>query len=57
VTSDGAVSEAISLGKKGDHKQAEGIEMTRDGRLLIADEGGKGRARLAVYAARTRKQE
>lgn len=31
------------------HRQAEGVEMTRDGRLLIADEGGKGRARLAVY--------
>ena len=57
LTSDGAVSEAIILEKKGRHKQAEGIEMTRDGRLLIADEGGKGRARLAVYAARTRKQE
>jgi hypothetical protein len=31
------------------HRQAEGIEITRDGRLLIADEGGRGRARLAVY--------
>jgi len=57
LTSDGALSEARILEKKGRHKQAEGIEMTRDGRLLIADEGGKGRARLAVYAARTRKQE
>ncbi len=57
LTTDGALSEAIILEKKGRHKQAEGIELTRDGRLLIADEGGKGRARLAVYAARTRKQE
>ena len=57
LTADGALSEAIILEKKGRHKQAEGIEMTRDGRILIADEGGKGRARLAVYAARTRKQE
>ena len=31
------------------HRQAEGIEITRDGRLLIADEGGRGRAKLAVY--------
>ena len=31
------------------HRQAEGIEITRDGRLLLADEGGKGRATLAVY--------
>lgn len=31
------------------HRQAEGIEITRDGRLIIADEGGKGAARLAVY--------
>lgn len=33
------------------HRQAEGIAITGDGRLLIADEGGKGRARLAVYGA------
>lgn len=57
LTADGVLSEAILLKKKGRHKQAEGIEMTRDGRLLIADEGGKGRARLAVYSAPTRKQE
>lgn len=48
---DGSLSEAIILKKKGRHKQAEGIELTRDGRMLIADEGGDGRARLAVYAA------
>ncbi len=51
LTADGVLSEAILLKKKGRHKQAEGIEMTRDGRLLIADEGGGGRARLAVYSA------
>ena len=51
LTPDGALIEAIILEKKGRHKQAEGIEITRDGRMLIADEGGKGRARLAVYAA------
>jgi uncharacterized protein YjiK len=31
------------------HRQAEGIELAIDGRLLIADEGGTHRARLAVY--------
>jgi len=50
LTADGVLSEAIILKKKGRHMQAEGIEMTRDGRMLIADEGGDGRARLAVYA-------
>ena len=33
------------------HRQAEGIAITGDGRMLIADEGGGGRARLAVYGA------
>lgn len=51
LEADGSFSEAIILKKKGRHKQAEGIELTRDGRMLIADEGGDGRARLAVYAA------
>ena len=51
LTADGALSEAIILQKKGRHRQAEGIEMTRDGRMLIADEGSDGRARLAVYPA------
>ena len=51
LTPDGVLLEARILKKKGRHKQAEGIEITRDGRMLIADEGGKGRARLAVYAA------
>ena len=57
LTPNGALSEAIILAEKGRHKQAEGIEMTQDGRMLIADEGGDGRARLAVYAARTGKQK
>ena len=51
LTADGGLSEAIIMQKKGRHRQAEGIEMTRDGRLLIADEGGNGKARLAVYHA------
>jgi uncharacterized protein YjiK len=49
LTSDGGLSEAIILPKKDRHRQAEGIEMTGDGRLLIADEGGNGKGRLAVY--------
>lgn len=57
LTPNGALSEAIILAKKSRHKQAEGIEMTRDGRMLIADEGGGGRARLAVYASHSREQE
>lgn len=33
------------------HPQAEGIEVAASGRIIIADEGGKGRARLSTYAA------
>ncbi len=51
LTADGDLVEAIILKKKGRHKQAEGIALTRDGRMLIADEGGDRRARLAVYPA------
>lgn len=54
LSADGSLADAIILPKKGRHRQAEGIEMTRDGRLLLADEGGDGRARLAVYAAAPR---
>lgn len=50
---DGELLDVIILKKKGRHKQAEGIEITMDGRMLIADEGGDGRARLAVYPAGT----
>jgi uncharacterized protein YjiK len=32
------------------HRQAEGITFDLDGNLLISDEGGRGAARLAVYA-------
>lgn len=33
------------------HRQSEGIEILPSGDLLVADEGGEHRARLAVYAA------
>jgi uncharacterized protein YjiK len=47
VTADGKLVATRHLEAR--HKQAEGIELTIDGRLLIADEGGSRRARLAVY--------
>lgn len=34
------------------HTQAEGIAVTRDGTLIIADEGGSGTAKLTYYAYR-----
>jgi len=46
----GELITAIILPLADRHRQAEGIEITRDGRLLIADEGGKKKARLSVYA-------
>lgn len=49
LSGDGKLLDAIILPKKKHHPQAEGIEITSDGRLLIADEGGDGKARLAVY--------
>ena len=49
ISADGELNDVIMRLDKGRHRQAEGIALTRDGRMLIADEGGKGRARLAVY--------
>ncbi len=49
LSRDGGLINAIILPKKKRHRQAEGVEITNDGRLLIADEGGDGNARLAVY--------
>ena len=49
VAPDGSAIDAIILPGKRRHRQPEGIAITDDGRLLIADEGGDGRARLAVY--------
>jgi len=42
----------VSSLPRGLHRQAEGIALDRDGKLLIADEGGKGDARLTIYSAR-----
>ena len=49
---EGGLVDAIILPEKNKHRQAEGIELTADRRLLIADEGGDGRARLAIYKPR-----
>jgi len=49
LSDDGELIDAIILPKKKRHRQAEGLEITADGRVLIADEGGDGKARLAVY--------
>ena len=46
----GELIDAVILPLADRHRQAEGIEITRDGKLLIADEGGKKKARLSVYA-------
>jgi hypothetical protein len=51
LAADGDFRGVIMRLDKDRHRQAEGIAITTDGRLLIADEGGRGRARLAVYRA------
>ena len=48
---DGRILYAARL-PRGEHRQAEGIAIDGDGKLLIADEGGKARARLTTYPAR-----
>ena len=47
---DGQLISARVLPEADRHRQAEGIEITSDGKLLIADEGGSKRARLAIYS-------
>ncbi len=49
IDTEGALLDAVVLPDERRHPQAEGIELIGDGRLVIADEGGKGRARLTVY--------
>ncbi len=48
---DGRLLQALRLPLASRHRQPEGIERLRDGRLLIVDEGGSHKARLAVYSA------
>jgi uncharacterized protein YjiK len=53
LDADGNFMSVIMMLDEDRHRQAEGIEVTSDGRLLIADEGQNGRARLAVYGPET----
>lgn len=48
---DGELIDAIILPLAKRHRQMEGIEITQDGKLLIADEGGNKKARLSVYSS------
>ena len=49
LDADGNLMGVIMMLDKERHRQAEGIEVTSNGRLLIADEGQNGSARLSVY--------
>lgn len=49
LTPDGGLLQALIMPMARRHKQPEGVEIMKDGRLLIADEGGNNKARLAVY--------
>ena len=53
LTADGELVQATALSQAHRHRQAEGIEFTPDGGLLISDEGSGRRARIAVYSAAT----
>jgi hypothetical protein len=52
LAADGQLVAVRRLRMPNRHRQAEGIELTVDGRLLIADEGGDKKARLAIYEPR-----
>jgi uncharacterized protein YjiK len=52
VDSDGKFIDVIMTLDKNRHRQAEGLAVTANGQLLIADEGGRGKARLAIYPLR-----
>ncbi len=51
LSADGELISAIELPTAKYHRQAEGIALTTEGDLLLADEGGGKRGRLSVYAA------
>ena len=53
LSHDGELIDVIMRLSAKRHRQAEGIAITSDGQLLIADEGGNGQARLAVYESKT----
>ncbi len=49
VSADGESLAALALPAGTMHRQTEGIALAADGTLFLADEGGRGRARLAIY--------
>ncbi len=49
LAADGRFVDVIMRLERRRHRQAEGIAITADGRLLIADEAGKDSATLTVY--------
>lgn len=49
LSRDGTLIDARILPLARRHRQAEGIALSEGGKLLIADEGGNHRARLALY--------
>ena len=53
LSQEGEFIDVIMRLDKERHRQAEGIAVTQDGLLIIADEAGKGRARLSVYSTIT----
>lgn len=54
LSSDGRLIDVIMRLDAERHRQPEGIAITPDGRLLIADEADKGPARLAVYSPKNK---
>lgn len=50
LTRGGQLIDVILYLDAGRHEQPEGIVVTEDGRLIIADEAGSGAARLAIYS-------
>jgi uncharacterized protein YjiK len=49
LSREGALIDALVLPLVARHRQPEGIEIMQNGRLIIADEGGSHKARLAIY--------
>ena len=55
VDREGRVVTAMRIPLYSRHRQAEGIAILPDGRLLLADEGGNKKARLALYSPESTK--
>lgn len=48
-SADGELLATLRLPAQSRHRQTEGIALAADGTLFLADEGGRGRARLTIY--------